>query len=261
MKRHKATHALRLENRTALYGDFVPEDVHQYRIDRHSFTIYVGGDPIHPGFDATVGHQEPGVEHLMADRFELNLGILSGIDPDRPILVQMASCGGNWEEGMQMFGALLTCPNPVTVLATKWARSMTSLIPLAADRFVIRPPAKYMFHRGSYGFEGLDQEAETDDIERRKANELMFRIYIARLREQGQYSKWSEKKIRHMLHGLVYRHTDVWLTADEAEKSGFADAVFDGDYERLRAPKRNMERRKMFLRVLRTPISVEIRVT
>jgi ATP-dependent protease ClpP protease subunit len=113
----------------------------------------VGSDPL-SSISAEEGGGESGVEHNMADRFEMNLNFLSSIDDTRPILVVMSSCGGDWDAGMQMFGSLLMCPNPVTILGTKWCRSMTSLIPLAADKFVMRPPTKYMIHRGTYGFEG-----------------------------------------------------------------------------------------------------------
>ena len=215
-----------------------------------------------PGFVTDDGYSpEPGVEHNMADRFELNLGILNRIDPARPILVQIASCGGNWQEGMQMFGAILQVSNPITVLATKWARSMTSIIPLAADRFVISPTAQYMYHRGTYGFFGLDQEAETDDIERRKMHELMMRIYVARLTEQGVFVGYSEKELRGMLEEKIRKNIDVWLTPDEAKQWGFVDDVFDGDMFTLRATEKNMARRERLLSVLRKPIKVEVTVS
>jgi ATP-dependent protease ClpP protease subunit len=244
--------------RKKLMNDFLLEDVHLYRVNRHDFTIYVGGDPFAMCDDAG---NEPGVEYNMADRFEMNLALLSSINPQRPILINMASCGGNWTEGMQMFGAILMCPNPVTVLATKWARSMTSIIPLAADRFVIRPPAKYMIHRGTYGFDGLDQEADTDDIERRKSIEQMLRIYTTRLREQGKYARMSEKRIRDQLLRQMEKTIDVWLDGKEAVEAGFVDAVFDGDFKNLRAKKRNTERRQRMLDALTRSVKIDVVVS
>ena len=197
----------------------------------------------------------------MADGFERKLGILSGINQKWPILVHLASCGGNWEEGMQMFGAILHAPNPITVLATKWARSMTSLIPLAADRFVIRPPAQYMYHRGTYAFDGLDEVADTVDIERRRATERMFRIYVARLKEQGMFSRRSEKAIREMLDENTRKKIDCWLSADEAKRWGFVDKVYDGKTSTLRITKKNTERRQRMIAVLRKNIRVEVFVS
>lgn len=243
-----------------LRGDFALEDVHLYRIDRHTFTIYVGGEPKEISAN-NPDSEEPGVEYNMADRFELNMGILSGIDPDRPILIKQSSCGGDWEEGMKMFGAILACPNPVTVFATKFARSMTSIIPLAADRFVIRPPAQYMFHHGSYKFEGLTQEAATCFLELIKTREMMIRIYLTRLREQGKFRRWSTTRIKEMLQRQMEKNIDVWLSSDEAKNWGFVDDVFDGDWNKLRAVKPNHERRRKMIEVIRTPINVQVIVS
>lgn len=228
---------------------------HDYRVDQRTFIVYVGGDP------SANGPNEPGVEYRMADRFDLNLEYLSSIDSERPILIHMSSCGGDCDEGMQMFGAILACPNPVTVLAIKTARSMTSIIPLAADRFVIRPPAQYMFHHGTYDFTGLDQEAEAADVERRKSNELMYRIYITRLKEQGRFKELSEESIRQTLRHEVQRNIDVWLSAYDAKRWGFVDSVYEGNYNTLRASGVNRARRENLLSVLRQPIHVEVKVS
>lgn len=238
----------------SLTGDFVLEDVHLYRVNRHTFTIYVGGDPLHAAQDSDFS--EPGVEYLMADRFEINLSILSGLDPSRPILVHLASCGGDWYSGMQMFAAILTCPNPVTVLATRWARSMTSIIPLAADRFVIRPPARYMIHDGHSAMAGTVKESLTDSDELRKSSEVMLRLYIARLKERGIHKTKSDEELAKLLRGMMDQKSDVWFSADEAKRWGFVDAVFDGNQANLLATSPNQARRKRMMSVLRQPVHV-----
>jgi Protease subunit of ATP-dependent Clp proteases len=240
--------------------DYTLDDLHAHRVNKNSFTVFVGSDPL-SAISAEEGGGEAGVEHNMADRFEMNLNFLSSIDPDRAILVVMSSCGGDWDAGMQMFGSILMCPNPVTVLGTKWCRSMTSIIPLAADKFVMRPPTKYMIHRGTYGFDGLDQAADTDDIERRKMHEMMTRIYVARLREQGKMRRYSENRIREWLQRSFEKSIDLWLTTDEATTYGFADNVFDGDLKKLRATKKDLDRRARMLEVLRRPIQVQVSIT
>lgn len=252
MPRKKGYIGLGTPNKS-LTGDFVLEDVHLYRVNRHTFTIYVGGDPQH---SADEGYNEPGVEYLMADRFEMNLSILSGIDPQRPILVHLASCGGDWYAGMQMFGAILTCPNPVTVLATRWARSMTSIIPLAADRFSMRPPARYMIHDGSAGIFGTTKEVLTDAEELRKSSEVMMRLYVTRLKERGLHKEKTEEEIAATLRDLMDRKSDVWWSADEAKRWGFADHVFDGNLTSLLATSPNQSRRKRMLAVLRKPVHI-----
>lgn len=252
MPRKKGYISLGAPNKS-LTGDFVLEDVHLYRVNRHTFTVYVGGDPQH---HSNEDFNEPGVEYLMADRFEMNLSILSGIDPQRPILVHLASCGGDWYAGMQMFGAILTCPNPVTVLATRWARSMTSIIPLAADRFLMRPPARYMIHDGSAGLYGTAKEVLTDSEELRKSSELMMRLYVARLKERGPHKAKTDEELFAMLRDLMDRKSDVWWSADEAKRMGFVDHVFDGNMTGFLATAPNLSRRKRMLSVLRKPIHV-----
>lgn len=249
----------RIHDPESLRRDWLPADVHDYRIDREQFIVYVGTDPGY--YYTTDDTAEVGVESRMADRFQANMMTLSGIDSKRPALVIMSTCGGLWEPGMQMFSTILYCPNPVTVLATKWARSMTSLIPLAADKFIIRPPAQYMYHRGTFAFEGLDQEMDTDDRERRKSRELMYRIYVSRLKEKGKFSSWSSKRIRHMLEYHTRHEIDKWLSPREAVEWGFADEVEDSTYSIQRAETRNARRRSRMKHVLSRPISVTVTVS
>src|SRR4051812_45905158 len=71
------------KRRETLLGEHFLEDLHVFRINRVNFKIYIGGDP---RVDTEVG-EEPGVEHNMADRFAINMGILQEIDPTRPVLV------------------------------------------------------------------------------------------------------------------------------------------------------------------------------
>lgn len=255
MPRKKGYSAIGTPNKS-MTGDFVLEDVHLYRCNRHTFTIYVGGDPQH---SADEDFNEPGVEYLMADRFEINLSVLSGIDPQRPILVHLASCGGDWYAGMQMFGAILTCPNPVTVLATRWARSMTSIIPLAADRFSLRPPARYMIHDGYTALSGTTKEVLTDSDETRKISEVMMRLYVARLKERGPHKDKTDEDVATTLRDMMDRKSDVWWSADDARRFGFVDHIFDGNWSQLLATSPNQARRKRMLTVLRKPVHIMTR--
>ncbi len=259
MKPRKTKRQLLIEERAkALMGDHIPEDLHDYRVDRHQFIIYVGGDTRAPSSEVGV---DPGVEHNMADRFKINMNLLSGIDKDRPILIELASVGGEEDEGMEMFDAILNCPNPTTVLATRTASSMASIIPLPADRLVLNPSAKYMFHMGSIAFSGTPQEARTWLKQNEEFQERMMRLYVARLRSRGAYSDLPERSIRKMLDDRIKNEMDVYLSAHEAQRAGFVDDVFDGNFNTLRATKKNLERRRSVLSVLRRPVKVEIKVS
>lgn len=229
-----------------LMGDYALDNWHQHRVDRENFILYVGSDP---RGDADPG-DERGVDHHMADRLELNLNILYHLDAKRPILIQMGTCGGDWHAGMQMFGALLTASNPITVLGTRHCRSMSSLIPLAADLFVMRPPTEFMFHYGTWGYDGHAGEMAWTEFEQlKKFNDMMLRIYVARLKEQGKHKTWHPAKIRHHLEDNLRRKGDVYLSTDDAIAWGFADGIAVGPIER--ALKKNMKRRAAMLAVLR----------
>ena len=231
----------------ALLGDFTLEDNHLYGVNRTTFEIYVGGEIDAVREARRFKKDEPGVDHVMANRFEKNLRILSSIDPKRQITVIQATCGGYWEEGMQMFSALLTCPNPTLVIAAKWARSMSSIIPLAADKFLIRPPARFMIHRGTYEFFGTEQEADVSEKERQIAHRTMMRIYTTRLKEQGNSKKLPVAVIRKNIEAEIAKKIDVWMSAQEAVERGYVDGLFTGQEVSV---KKNLERRRRLLNVL-----------
>lgn len=232
--------------RSRLLGDFALDNWLNHRVDRDAFVIFVGSDPRQEQNDA----DEAGVEQHMADRFEMNLHILAELDPKRPVLVVLSTCGGNWENGMQMFSAILTAPNPITILGVRDCRSMSSIIPLAADRFVMRPPAEFMYHYGTWMYDGLAGEPAWTDFEQlKKFNDMMLRVYVARLKDQGKYRFWHPAKIRHFLEDNLRRKSDCFLPTDEAVAWGFADAVALGPVER--ATRRNAKRRASMMGVLR----------
>ncbi len=247
-----AARTQRIDTKTkkALVETDVLGDLHHYRVNRHTFTVYVGGDPSIQKYADDEHGGEPGVEYAMADRFDINMNLLSEIDPKRPILVNVASCGGNWTEGMQMFGTILTCPNPVTIVATKWARSMTSIIPLAADRFLLRPPARYMIHHGTMGYVGqAGEEFDTFVEESNLTRKVMLDLYVARLKSQGMWAKTSATKIREMILAKMQAKVDFWLSANEAVEWGFADGLYTGEAN-ARAARVNRERRNQMLAVV-----------
>ena len=236
----------------ALLGDFALGDVHDYRIDRAQFIAYLHTRDVDPEDAEHVS--ESGINPTMANEFARSLSVLSGINPERPILVDMSTCGGDWESGMQIFSSILACPNPITVLARRWARSMSSIVPLAADKFVLDATARFMYHFG------LEQEANAEDSERRMASERMLLLYVARLKEQGAYKKWGEQKILRLLEDKLRDKINVWLGPREAVRFGFADEVFSGNWETLRTHKRNEKRRQRMLAVLNEDIKIDLQI-
>ncbi len=197
---------------------------HNYGLDLQKNEIYLfGREEYSYGYGEMA--IEPGVEYTMANQFIKNIRTLQ-MHSSHPILVHMKTCGGLWEEGMAIYDAIASCPNEVTVLNYTHARSMSSLIPLAASRLVMMPHSTFMIHEGTFGFEGTQKQLRTEYHETMKSMEEMLNIYVARLKSQGKFKTKSEKWIRIMLAGMMNDREEVYLNAKEAVEYGFADCVF-----------------------------------
>lgn len=205
--------------------------MHNYGLDLQKNEIYLFGREEY-AFGYGEMSPEPGVEYTMANQFIKNIRILQ-MHSNHPILIHMKTCGGMWEEGMAIYDAIASCPNEVTVLNYTHARSMSSLIPLAASRLVMMPHSTYMIHEGTFGFEGTQKQLRTEYIETMKSMEEMLNIYVKRLKSQGKYKSKPAKWIREMLAGMMNDREEVYLDAKEAVEYGFADSVFgeDGTYD------------------------------
>ncbi len=197
---------------------------HNYGLDLQKNEIYLfGREEYSYGYGEMV--IEPGVEYTMANQFIKNIRTLQ-MHSSSPILIHLKTCGGLWEEGMAIYDSIASCPNEVTVLNYTHARSMSSLIPLAASRLVMMPHSTYMIHEGTFGFEGTQKQLRTEYHETMKSMEEMLNIYVARLKSQGKFKTKSEKWIRGMLAGMMNDREEVYLNAKEAVEYGFADYVF-----------------------------------
>lgn len=209
--------------------------LHEYNVDAECNHIYLFGEE----FDADVEPlDEPGVEYRMANRFIRNINFLMRKNPKEPLLIHMKTCGGFWEEGMAIHNAIKACPNPVTILNYSHARSMSSLIFQAANKRVMMPDSTFMFHMGTTGVSGTIKQVESAVDFGKKADERMKQIYVEALKHygpenQGKFKKWAEKRIYAELDTYMDKKEDVYLTAEDTVKWGFADSIFgsQGKYD------------------------------
>lgn len=210
-------------------GDDHIYHVHEVNLDFKANEIYLVGETKYNEEQEDGMAGEPGVEYIMANRFIKNLNILSRKTKD-PILIHMKTCGGDWSEGMAIYDTIKICPNYVTILNYTHARSMSSLIFLAADRRVMMPHSTYMFHEGTFATSGTVKQSVTDFEELRKANNIMIDIYVEHLKtsEHGSKRKFSKKVIRKWIEERINKKEDVYFDAKEAVRLGFADEIFDG---------------------------------
>lgn len=195
---------------------------HEYNIDVKANHIYLVGDE---RYTVSGEPDEPGVEYAMANTFVRNLNILMRKSSE-PILVHMKTCGGIWEEGMAIYDLLKACPNPVTILSYTHARSMSSLILQAADKRVLMPNSKFMFHDGTMQMGGTTKQFLTEAEELRKTGQTMIDIYVNAMKRTGYYQHRSKKFIAQWLREQMNLKEEVYLNAKEAVKYGLADVVF-----------------------------------
>jgi ATP-dependent Clp protease protease subunit len=197
--------------------------VHNHDIDFLNNELYLMGVADY-AYGAGVDESgEPGVEHLMAGRFIKNLNLLSNQNDD-PITVHMKTCGGDWTEGMAIYDAIKNCKNHVTIISYSHARSMSSLIFLAADHRIMTPHSTYMFHGGEIWTGGTQTQFKTAYEENEKSMKQMLDIYVNHLKERGMKSS-TKADIRKWIKDQMKEKEDVYFDAKEALKLGFTDEI------------------------------------
>lgn len=219
------TRALKTQ-KTALPKDlgFV-DQIHDYGLDIYKRELYLFPREEYLSGGHEEGAGEPGVEFGMANRFIKNLRILSTLSND-PILIHLKSCGGYWEEGMAMYQAMTACPCEIIILNYASARSMSSLIFLAANRRYMMPYSTFMFHMGTATLEGTGTQVRTQYEELKKADNQMIDIYVKALRGCDKMAEWNDSKIRKWVETKMKQREDVYLSAEEAVEYNFADGIF-----------------------------------
>jgi len=205
-------------------------EIHEYGLDRQANHLYLFGedDYVIPAPD----EGEPGVEFVMANKFIKNLNIIMRSSAE-PILIHMKTCGGVWEEGMAIYDAIKSCPNNITILNYTHARSMSSLILCAADKRVMMPNSTFMIHDGTFEMGGTVKQVYTEVKELEKTNDVMYNIYIDKMKESGKLKKRSRKFLWSWLRGNMDKKEEVYFNAKDAVMYGFADEIFgeNGDYD------------------------------
>lgn len=175
---------------------------------------------------------EPGIEFSVANQFIRNLRILMS-HSEESILIHLKSCGGDWIEGLAIYQAILSCPNHVVILNYASARSMSSIIFLAADTRAMMPLSTFMIHTGTGVLTGTGTQIQTEFEEYRKADEIMLDIYVTALKDSEKFEDWTNKKIRNWLTKKMKEKEEVYFTAQESIDYNFADVIFgkDGNYD------------------------------
>lgn len=223
---YKIDHKLKVGSDDPLYH------LHEYDIDLKSNHIYLFGmEAYTSGVGDSIG--EPGVDYSMANRFIRNLNLCMRVNPDKPIIVHMKTCGGDFSEGMAIYDAIKSCPYAVTILNYTHARSMSSLIFQAANKRVMMPHSYFLFHEGTLAYEGTYKTVMSNAEFDKRGREQMIDIYENVLKRKGKFCNKSRKWIRTWINNQMDKKEDVFIDAKNAVVLGFADSVFDYNWAKL----------------------------
>ena len=130
----------------------------------------------------------------------------------QPVRVRVNSPGGSVFEGQAMYSALAAYTPGVVVQIDALAASAASFVAMAASRIEIAANAMVMIHNAWGGLYGNASEHEKAAALLRKIDDQLVEQYAAR-------TKQDKEKIREWMAA------ETWMTAEEAVKNGFADAV------------------------------------
>jgi len=171
--------------------------------------------------------EEPGVDYRMSTQFIKNLRLLDYLD-DKPILIHMNTCGGHWNFGMAIYDAIKCSRSHITILAYSHSRSMSSIIPQAADLRIIMPHADFLIHWGTNAFSGNHTSVIAEADWAKQICEDMLDVYVEKCKS-GDFWKRNnlrtEKEIREYLRLNMDKKQEWYMTARESVDMGFMDAV------------------------------------
>jgi len=205
--------------------------------DIQKFGLSLDTREIYLQSDADYHYDEAMIDFTCANTFIKNINMLNGMGTE-PILIHMITDGGDWNYGMAIYDAIKSSPSEIILLAYAHARSMSSIIPQAADVRIIMPNADFLIHNGSMGFGECNYQSVVSEVEwaKKQATETMMNIYVERCLE-GQFFKrdrMDAKQIRIWLEKEMAYKQEVYFTARQSVDMGFMDAVLgDEGYENI----------------------------
>lgn len=201
-------------------------NLHDYSINPKTREIFLFGEDSYISTRSDNDVEEPGVEYTMANRFIKNLIYLQS-QSDDPITIHMKTCGGMWAEGMAIYDAVKTCSSHVKIINYTHARSMSSLIFLAADERVMHKHSVFMLHMGTMAMAGTIKQYLTEGIQLDIATEQMLDIYVEAMQQKGVMQDRTEKQIKKWLVSEMNKREDVYFSSEQAVEYGFADSIIE----------------------------------
>lgn len=193
-------------------------EIHNHHINHLNREIY-----LHGHMDA---EEEPGVDYRMATSFIKNLHLLCSQNSQN-ILVHMHTIGGNWSDGMAIFGSIRLSKATVTIIGYAQASSMSGIVFQAADKRVLMPDCDLMIHHGSISIEDNTMAAKSAIDQNERSCQRMLKIFADRA-VNGKYfkeRKYSLRRTMTFIDQKIRQYSDWYLSPEEAVYYGFADGI------------------------------------
>jgi len=197
--------------------------VHEYNVNIDTREIY-----LHGYYSSGGEIEEPGVEYRMATAFVKNLNFLNTLNTN-PIIIHQHTIGGNWNDGIAIYDAILMSKSVTIIVCYAEASSMSSITIQAASLRALMPNTEILIHQGTFGTCGIPSQIESAVERSKKVNQSALEIYARRC-IHGKFFKdkrMNQRDIIQYLKNKIQKHTDWFMTAEEAIFYGFADIVLN----------------------------------
>lgn len=168
---------------------------------------------------------EGGITAVTAAQFIRNFLYLDGLGNRNKIILHINTPGGDWVHGMAIHDVIRTSRKHVIAINYGEARSMSSLIFLAADTRIMTPHSKFMLHAGSEAVAGTVKQVLTAAEQTKYNQKVMLEVYVKAMRHASGFSGWRTSALKKWLVDRMEREEEVYFNAEEAIKYGFANSI------------------------------------
>lgn len=180
-------------------------------------------------FHSYMDNEEDGIDYRSTAQFIKNLRTLDKqalrLNESPAIIIHMITPGGEWEYGMAAYDAISSCSCPVIVLAYAHSRSMSSIIPQAADLRIMMPHSLFMIHEGTLDISDTSKGAASYVELNNKLNDVMLDIYYHHCCKSKNFKGKTESQIKSFLRNKMDKKQEWYITAEEAVDYGFMDGI------------------------------------
>lgn len=168
---------------------------------------------------------EGGITPATSAQFLRNFLYLDGLTHLDRIILHLNTPGGDWVHGMAIHDAIRNSSTHVVAINYGEARSMSSIIFLAADTRIMTPNSKFMLHAGSEAVAGTVKQVLTAAKQTKYNLNVLINVYLDEMRRAKVFRGLRRSMLRKWLITRMDAEEEVYFNATGAVKYGFADHI------------------------------------